>query len=45
MCHADQQWTEALPLVLLGIRTAFKTNPQAKIVYGEPLGIPGELLP
>jgi hypothetical protein len=24
MCHADQQWTEALPLVLLGIRTAFK---------------------
>jgi cleavage and polyadenylation specificity factor subunit 1 len=24
MCHTHQQWTEALPLVLLGIRTAFK---------------------
>jgi cleavage and polyadenylation specificity factor subunit 1 len=24
MCHADEQWTEALPLVLLGIRTATK---------------------
>jgi hypothetical protein len=26
MCHADQQWTEALPLVLLGIRTSFKAD-------------------
>jgi cleavage and polyadenylation specificity factor subunit 1 len=24
MCHADQQWTEALPLVLLGIRNRIK---------------------
>jgi hypothetical protein len=24
MCHAGQQWTEALPLVLLGIRMAFR---------------------
>jgi hypothetical protein len=47
MCHADQQWTEALPLVLLGIRAAFKEDLQtsvAKLVYGEPLRIPGELL-
>jgi hypothetical protein len=47
MCHADQQWTEALPLVLLGIRTAFKEDLQAlvaELVYGEPLRIPGELL-
>jgi hypothetical protein len=47
MCHADQQWTEALPLVLLGIRTAFKEDLQASVaelVYGEPLRIPGELL-
>jgi hypothetical protein len=47
MCHADQQWTEALPLVLLGIRTSFKAVLQAsvaKLVYGEPLRIPGELL-
>jgi hypothetical protein len=42
-----QHWTEALPLVLLGIRTAFKDDLQAsasELVYGEPLRIPGELL-
>ena len=47
MCHAEQQWTEALPLVLLGIRTAFKEDLQASVaelVYGEPLRVPGELL-
>jgi cleavage and polyadenylation specificity factor subunit 1 len=47
MCHADQQWTEALPLVLLGIRAAFKEDLEtsvAELVYGEPLRIPGELL-
>jgi cleavage and polyadenylation specificity factor subunit 1 len=47
MCHPEQQWTEALPLVLLGVRTAFKTELQASVaefVYGEPLRIPGELL-
>jgi hypothetical protein len=43
----DQQWTEALPLVLLRIRTSFKKDLQASVaelVYGEPLRIPGELL-
>ena len=25
MCHAEEQWTEALPL-LLGIRTAYKDD-------------------
>jgi hypothetical protein len=47
MRHADQQWTEALPLVLLGIHTFFKADLQASVadlVYGEPLRIPGELL-
>jgi cleavage and polyadenylation specificity factor subunit 1 len=47
MCHADQQWTEALPLVLLGIRTAYKENLHASVVelvYGKPLRITGELL-
>jgi cleavage and polyadenylation specificity factor subunit 1 len=47
MCHADQQWTEALPLVLLRIHTAFKEDLQASVaelVYGEPLRIPGKLL-
>jgi cleavage and polyadenylation specificity factor subunit 1 len=47
MCHADQRWTEVLPLFLLGIRTAFKEDLQASVtelVHGEPLRIPGELL-
>jgi cleavage and polyadenylation specificity factor subunit 1 len=47
MCHADQQWIEALPLVLLGIQTLFKADLQASVAelaYGEPLRIPGELL-
>jgi hypothetical protein len=47
MCHAGQQWTGALPLVLLGIRTSFKADLQAsvaEIVYGKPLRIPVELL-
>jgi cleavage and polyadenylation specificity factor subunit 1 len=47
MCHADQQWTEALPLVLLDIRTSFKADLQtsvAELVYGDPLRIPSELL-
>jgi hypothetical protein len=47
MCPTDQQWTEALPLVLLGIRTTFEEDLQASVaelVYGEPLRIPGELL-
>jgi hypothetical protein len=46
-CHADQQWTEALPLVLLGNRSEFKEDLQASVaelVYGEPLSIPCELL-
>jgi cleavage and polyadenylation specificity factor subunit 1 len=47
MCHGDQEWTEALPLVLLGICAAFKADLQASVaalVYGGPLRIPGELL-
>jgi cleavage and polyadenylation specificity factor subunit 1 len=47
MCHVDEKWTEALPLVLLGIRTAYKEDLKssaAEHVYGEPLRVPGELL-
>jgi cleavage and polyadenylation specificity factor subunit 1 len=46
-CATRTNIGEALPLVLLGIRTAFKTHlhaPVAELVYGEPLRIPGELL-
>lgn len=44
-CHADANWTESLPLILLGIRSAFKEDLQAssaELVYGEPLRLPGE---
>jgi transposase InsO family protein len=47
MCYADHRWTEALPLVLLGIRISFKADLQASVadlVYGKPLGNPGELV-
>jgi len=47
MCHTEEKWTDALPLVLLGIRTAYKEDLQssaAELVYGEPLRFPGELL-
>ena len=47
MCHADEQWTETLPIVLLGLRTAYKENLKsstAELVYGEPLRVPGEFL-
>lgn len=47
MCHATSQWTEALPLVLLGMRSAWKEDLQtsaAELVYGEPLCLPGQFL-
>lgn len=45
VCHADHNWSEVLPLVLLGIRSAFKEDLQttsAELLYGEPLRLPGE---
>lgn len=45
MCHNNAQWTEVLPLVLLGIRSAWKEDLKssaAELVYGEPLRLPGE---
>lgn len=47
MCHPGVTWTEALPLVLLGVRSTFKDDVQstaAELVYGAPLRLPGELL-
>ena len=43
--HANAPWTESLPLVLLGIRTALKGDLQctaAELVYGMSLHLPGE---
>jgi hypothetical protein len=45
MCHPNSTWLQALPLVLLGIRTAYKEELKcstAELVYGEPLSLPGE---
>lgn len=44
-CHNNPQWTESLPLVLLGIRSSWKEDlktSSAELVYGEPLRLPGE---
>ena len=47
MCHADETWTEALPLVLFSVCTSYKEDLQksvADLVYGEPLRVSSELL-
>lgn len=44
-CHSNPTWTESLPLVLLGIRSALKEDlnaSSAELVYGEPLRLPSE---
>jgi len=45
MCHVDEHWAEALPLVLLGIRSAWKEHlkaSSAELVYGSPLRLSWE---
>ncbi|KMQ86388.1 gag-pol polyprotein [Lasius niger] len=45
-CHATERWTEVLPSILLGFRTAIKEDlhaSPAQLVYGTPLRLPGEL--
>lgn len=45
MCHNNCKWTEVLPMVLLGIRSAWKEDLKssaAELVYGEPLRLPGQ---
>lgn len=46
ICHSNASWTESLPLVLLGIRSALKEDigaSSAELLYGESLRLPGEL--
>lgn len=46
-CHGSAKWTEILPTVLLGIRSAWKKDlntTSAELVYGESLRLPGEFL-
>ena len=45
--HNPACWTEILPMVLLGIRTAVKEDigcSMAELVYGTSLRLPGEFL-
>ncbi|XP_054289735.1 uncharacterized protein LOC129005012 [Macrosteles quadrilineatus] len=45
MAHSKSDWTDVLPLILLGIRSTFKEDisaSSAELVYGEPLRLPGE---
>lgn len=47
MCHDNTQWTEVLPIVLLGIRSSWKDDVQAssaELVYGELLRLPSQFL-
>lgn len=48
-CHLQQNrsWVDALPLVLLGLRTAVKEDigySSSELIYGSPLCLPGEFL-
>ena len=46
-CHQTNRWTEVLPTILLGIRSAWKedlASTSAELVYGESLRLPGEFL-
>ncbi|GBN01400.1 Transposon Ty3-I Gag-Pol polyprotein, partial [Araneus ventricosus] len=44
-CHASTKWTESIPVVLLGLRTALKEDLQctsSELVYGSTLKLPAE---
>lgn len=44
-CRTSERWVEELPLVFLGMRTAYKDDikaTSAELVYGQPLRLPGE---
>ncbi|CAH4034451.1 unnamed protein product [Pieris brassicae] len=46
MCHDNENWHAVLPLVLLGIRSAWKediSSSSAELLYGEGLRLPGDL--
>ncbi|XP_026476401.1 uncharacterized protein LOC113382055 [Ctenocephalides felis] len=46
-CHNTERWTEILPTVMLGIRSAWKKDLQATVaemLYGETLRLPGAML-
>lgn len=47
MAHNQLRWTELLPTVMLGLRSAFKQDLKAtcaELVYGTPIRLPGDFL-
>lgn len=45
MCVDSRNWSDKLPLILLGLRTSFREDMKctsAEMVYGQPLKLPGE---
>lgn len=45
--HQTEEWAKILPVVLMGIRAAWKEDIQAtpaEMVYGEPIRLPGQFL-
>ncbi|XP_033225806.1 protein NYNRIN-like [Belonocnema kinseyi] len=46
-CHETEDWIEVLPIILLGIRSAWREDlksTSAELVYGESIRLPGEFL-
>ncbi|XP_037928948.1 uncharacterized protein LOC119663416, partial [Teleopsis dalmanni] len=46
-CHSSSNWTQSLPLVLLGLRTTPKLDLNAspsEMLFGNPLCVPGQML-
>jgi len=45
-CHETEDWTSVLPVILLGVRTAWKEDLKATAaeLYGEILRLPGQFL-
>jgi len=44
-CHANDEWVEVLPTVLLGLRASLKQDIKtsaAELTYGTPIRLPGE---
>ncbi|XP_071454111.1 uncharacterized protein [Hetaerina americana] len=44
-CHGGNQWTDVLPVVLMGLRSTFKEDIQAtpaEVIYSQTLRLPGE---
>ncbi|KAG8195472.1 hypothetical protein JTE90_002644 [Oedothorax gibbosus] len=47
MCHHTLRWTQALPLVLLGLRSAIKEDlgcTSSELVYGSTIRLPSEII-